>query len=564
MKPEERLEQIFRESDNKGMAIAITGSWGVGKTFFWNKFRKNYQLKKKYVYVSLFGLESLSDLKTHIYSHIENNSSAIEIPRWIRGLPSILKDTKISQFGISSSAKIFDSLMFNQVKDAIICFDDFERMSNKLDIKDVMGLANQLKLERNCQVVLILDESKTENENKKKYAEYKEKLVDAEIKITTVEPLLRENTQDIDVPLIDLMVEFAEKLEIHNFRFFQKVIKLYGKFIEQLPREVAYSTKEIILIRILQGNFIEDFGKKNDLTWEDFSTDNAVDLMEINENSKQNNEKLIILKKLQNLSYLFIFDHDRWLIEFRKWFDQKGAPDFQELNALANSDLISEKSNLIRKDLGRLMDQWRNLQVDPSYCEELYKKSKESLSFNSLENLYFHCFLLKKFGRNDLSKKLKREILNFLIQELPKNYEKIWDEATTLGYKKDNLFHWYIKHWKERNPWIGLPSLLDILKVYIVDRGVKSKAKLVLQAASPRDWEDFIFTHSTDDLELRLLTKGDLMTRILKQNIDSTLTPIIKKNIESILINRLNASTDQANKKNIEFVIENFKKEGLL
>lgn len=118
MKPEQRLEQIFRENDNKGMAIAITGSWGVGKTFFWNEFKENYQLKKKYVYVSLFGLESLSDLKTHIYSHIENNSSAIEIPRWIRGLPSILKDTKISQFGISSSAKIFDSLMFNQVKDA--------------------------------------------------------------------------------------------------------------------------------------------------------------------------------------------------------------------------------------------------------------------------------------------------------------------------------------------------------------------------------------------------------------------------------------------------------------
>lgn len=38
--------------------------------------------------------------------------------------------------------------MFNQVKDAIICFDDFERMSNKLDIKDVMGLANYLKLEK--------------------------------------------------------------------------------------------------------------------------------------------------------------------------------------------------------------------------------------------------------------------------------------------------------------------------------------------------------------------------------------------------------------------------------
>src|SRR5690606_6044288 len=161
--------------------------------------------------------------------------------------------------GISSSAKIFDSLMFNQVKDAIICFDDFERMTNKLDIKDVMGLANQLKLERNCQVVLILDESKTENENKKKYAEYKEKLVDAEIKITTVEPLIRANTQGIDAPLIDLMVEFAEKLEIHNFRFFQKVINLYKQFLEQLSEQVADTTKEIILIRVLQGYFIEDF-----------------------------------------------------------------------------------------------------------------------------------------------------------------------------------------------------------------------------------------------------------------------------------------------------------------
>ena len=33
-----RLEDIFRKNNNQGIAIAITGSWGVGKTFFWNKF----------------------------------------------------------------------------------------------------------------------------------------------------------------------------------------------------------------------------------------------------------------------------------------------------------------------------------------------------------------------------------------------------------------------------------------------------------------------------------------------------------------------------------------------
>ncbi|EYR84726.1 hypothetical protein K030_4082, partial [Acinetobacter baumannii 45057_4] len=112
---------------------------------------------------------------------------------------------------------------------AIICFDDFERMSNKLDIKDVMGLANYLKLEKNCQVILILDENKTASENKKNYAEYKEKLIDTTIPIDSVKSLIQENTEDFegDEILVELMFEFAETLEIHNFRFFQKVIKLY-------------------------------------------------------------------------------------------------------------------------------------------------------------------------------------------------------------------------------------------------------------------------------------------------------------------------------------------------
>ena len=86
---EQRLEEIFRKNENKGIAIAITGCWGVGKTFFWNTFlekqtiqeydkKKNFYYyasklehidvfeKKKYAYVSLFGIESLDALKNEI------------------------------------------------------------------------------------------------------------------------------------------------------------------------------------------------------------------------------------------------------------------------------------------------------------------------------------------------------------------------------------------------------------------------------------------------------------------------------------------------------------------
>lgn len=552
MKPEERLEQIFRENENKGMAVAITGSWGVGKTFFWNTFRKNNPNKKKYVYVSLFGLESLSDLKTHIYSHIENNSSAIEIPRWIRGLPSILKETKISQFGISSSAKIFDSLMFNQVKDAIICFDDFERMSNKLDIKDVMGLANQLKLERNCQVILILDESKTENENKKKYVEYKEKLIDEEIKITSVEPLIRASTQGIDAPLIDLMVEFAEKLEIHNFRFFQKVIKLYGKFIEQLPKEVAYSTKEIILIRVLQGYFIEDFGKEYEFGWDD------IKLVFEEKQKDWSKRRQKTYESLKLIAYDFVYA-DEWLIEFKKYFDQIQEPDFIRLAELANSHLISEYNHNVRSELERLMMQWRNLEINSQFCQKLYDASCKRIGFESLENLNFYYELLVEFGDESLACELEEKIKRWLQERYISTGHSFVEDQFSFGFKSENKFHIYLKKLNDELPYQGLPSLIEIIYQYVGHSGWNSHTdSQVLRSATKADWKDLIFNGISKDERFKEFHKLGVLRKILNQQMNVELQPQINALIFEVLDDEAKVS-NPVRQKNIEYVIKRLK-----
>ena len=510
MKPEERLEQIFRENENKGMAVAITGSWGVGKTFFWNTFRKNNPNKKKYVYVSLFGLESLSDLKTHIYSHIENNSSAIEIPRWIRGLPSILKETKISQFGISSSAKIFDSLMFNQVKDAIICFDDFERMSNKLDIKDVMGLANQLKLERNCQVILILDESKTENENKKKYVEYKEKLIDEEIKITSVEPLIRASTQGTDAPLIDLMVEFAEKLEIHNFRFFQKVIKLYGKFIEQLPKEVAYSTKEIILIRVLQGYFIEDFGKKSEFGWED------IKLVFEDKQKGWSEQKVKTYESLKSLNYDFI-NADEWLIEFKKYFDQKGDPNFEELRKLANSDLILEENNRLKNEFHRMFEVFWQIQADVKFPNQLFEITKKVIGLDSLGNVSFAITLLEVFGEVKKVRDLEEITSDWIKQKIQKNKRSFYN-FESFGEIRP-IFKNIIENFDSNTD--NLPSLINAVFQIYVKQGWSHEDELSVKCATKQDWERFLFDQVSSDSRFESINSSYIVKKILERENES-------------------------------------------
>ncbi|MEK5782352.1 hypothetical protein VXE43_20680, partial [Acinetobacter baumannii] len=91
--------------------------------------------------------------------------------------------------------------------------------------------------------------------------------------------------------------------------------------------------------------FIEDFGIEKDLKWSDFSTDNALILMDHPEENELESIKIQTLRKLNGISYNFVHDADQWLIEFKRWFDQKGEPDFSKLNELANSDLISDKSN---------------------------------------------------------------------------------------------------------------------------------------------------------------------------------------------------------------------------
>lgn len=457
----ELLEQNF-QNNKVGTAIAITGPWGVGKTFFWKRCIDEYNFKKKYVYISLFGLESLSDLKTHIYSNIENNHSTLEIPRWIRGLPSILKDTRVSQFGLSASTKIFDSLMFNQVKDAIICFDDFERMSNKLDIKDVMGLANYLKLEKNCQIILILDEDKAEGDNKKKYADYKEKLVDETIVINSVEHLIRANSIDvgIDEPLVDLMVEFAKELDIHNFRFFQKVIKLYQQFRNKLPEEVANSTKEIILTRIIQGFFIQDFGVNSEMSWEDLR------IVIEPKQTKWSDKKKQTYLKFDRLfsSYNYFLKQDDWCLEFRKWFEQKDDFSNENLIKLAQSELISDSNNKLRDKLSVLFDERDNYQASDDFIERLYSTAGQCIGLSSLLDLRDCINTLEDFDEFEKANLLESKVISWIKQKLSKNrsafkgsgllgvhgFESIIQEFLKLNPNtpplKDAIYHVYINN----------------------------------------------------------------------------------------------------------------------
>jgi predicted AAA+ superfamily ATPase len=72
-KLEEKLKKLIFEKD-KPFVVSISGEWGVGKTYFLQKFfiekYKEELAKKQIAYISLFGQESLNEIKTNIVLQI--------------------------------------------------------------------------------------------------------------------------------------------------------------------------------------------------------------------------------------------------------------------------------------------------------------------------------------------------------------------------------------------------------------------------------------------------------------------------------------------------------------
>jgi hypothetical protein len=139
-------------SSKEPEVICISGRWGVGKTFAWNRNVRGAQASKRialdaYSYVSLFGINSLEELK---YSIFENSvkCSAIGIEPKLDTLQYALpvaKKVGKKSLGIAQQIPFIKNyigglgpLWFSLVKKIVICIDDIERRGKNLSVREVL------------------------------------------------------------------------------------------------------------------------------------------------------------------------------------------------------------------------------------------------------------------------------------------------------------------------------------------------------------------------------------------------------------------------------------------
>lgn len=182
-------------------ALLITGDWGSGKTYYMKnivfpslKADPNYSNYVPFI-VSVFGLSEKNAIGRKMlfaYMGVENNTSKFikflaksgkEIHKTV---PLVSRFVDLDYLFFGELDNIFDSIPAD--KKVLICFDDLERMSDKINADEFLGVVNSLTEGKKHKVVLIANESEI-----KQSLNYKEKVIDKTVQYTPAHNVIIDN-----------------------------------------------------------------------------------------------------------------------------------------------------------------------------------------------------------------------------------------------------------------------------------------------------------------------------------------------------------------------------------
>lgn len=217
----------FYLKNDSNYAVMITGDWGVGKTYYFKKILSerientdvytNPKKKYKPIIVSLFGLSSIEEIQTEIflsiYPLLKNKTVKLGSSIAKSLVKGILKLKGLSEYGdiiSETETNKNDWINFNEL---VICFDDFERLSDKLSIEELVGYINSLVENENVKIIILANQDKIPNTN---YYILKEKVIGNTI----------EFIQDLEYSFDSLISE-----KFSGFKNYTSFLKKYKAYI---------------------------------------------------------------------------------------------------------------------------------------------------------------------------------------------------------------------------------------------------------------------------------------------------------------------------------------------
>ncbi|WP_258221979.1 KAP family NTPase [Helicobacter pylori] len=275
----EKIIELLKKSkdQNKPVAIAINGEWGIGKTYLWkNELAPliREELKKNPIYTSVFGKKDeqaiIEDLVAQFLSAEKQKTDSIR--NIINGILSFLS----VHFGVKINVNIdflFKTLKKEHMENTIVCIDEFERLSDKIPVQDILGLISELKEHKGCCVIAIYNDLKlftddTQNEQKRKiFDAYCEKVFD---RIFNFSPYAKEQIEVMgDHPIKTDFEAYPYMKDIFNIddnttnlRTFQKLNNIYDELqLKEYPNDDFKKIYQYLLYLILYAYYFDLYDK---------------------------------------------------------------------------------------------------------------------------------------------------------------------------------------------------------------------------------------------------------------------------------------------------------------
>ena len=495
----DHLIQLLDDQDNK--VIALSGKWGTGKSHLWRDVKGGSQDQKVQaaLYVSLFGLASMDQVKLKIIQS--------SIP--VAGESSVWWDR--AKKGWSAASKVLESVnkgfgAINEIallavpaflKERVIVLDDIERKHANLSVDEVMGFIDEYTQQHGARIVMILNNDKLAD--KVLWDTLREKVIDQELRLdTTSAEAFEIAVRIVPTQYADRIGKAIEVCGVTNIRIICKVIKAVNRILgnrKGLSEEVlARVVPSTVLLAATHYKGLEngpdfEFILKiaNPDAWGDYGKNEE----ELDEAGKQRAGWRLMLHKI---GIVGCDEYENIVVDFLK----SGLFDSADVEKII-SRYISEADVMHAVTLARKLHEhavWHHRMTDAELtaeAEEVVKHahlldpytvtSQHQLISELTDGQPIADQLVKNWIDTFKAKNLENfEYENFWNQPIHPDIEAAFDATKAKSQAKSSVFD-ACKHIAENSGW-------------------GSKQEAILKASTVQDFESMIRTLEVEDLRL--------------------------------------------------------------
>jgi hypothetical protein len=401
--------------------IGLVGRWGVGKTHLWKAIVEEHLAEialkyPRYAYVSLFGLRSISDVKTSILLEVSGTarlsavSDSIFSKMWATAKKKRLALAQRIQkgaAGLGLPGKVaaeaiqlgIDAFEFGAIRNCLVCLDDLERTAPELKAVEIMGLVETLARERSCKIVLIFSRDNLSEDSILSLKLYREKIFDREI---LFDPPMSYGVsiaaKGRDEATVASLSRMADSLHIKNVRVLKKILAGYDHVLSHLS-DLLPQVKDSLMSSLGVLYYCHLIGGEDVPTIDDVLSIEYVPPIEATDNQQNTSTKHI--QFLRNVGWTHLSQADRFL----GTYVTDGVCDWAALVEVMQAENRNIATSLRRQEIDELWREYRASFHDANewraFAERLRQKYLEHIAIVQTKSLDSALWLLRKAGKEE-------------------------------------------------------------------------------------------------------------------------------------------------------------------